>query len=62
MAVAVASVLLSSAPGRAQAGGPNAPNFLLFGGTDLTRYSAFLYGGALWSPAGVDIDGFTGIR
>jgi hypothetical protein len=59
MAVAVASVLLSGAPGRAQAGGPNAPTFLLFGGTDLSRYSAFLYGGALWSPAGVDADGFT---
>src|SRR5271155_403371 len=59
MAVAIASVFLSSGPGLAQASGPNAPTFLLFGGTALSRYSAFLYGGALWSPAGVDADGFT---
>ena len=35
------------------------PDFLLFAGTDLWRYGAFLYGGGLWSPAGVDRDGFT---
>jgi hypothetical protein len=50
------------APGRAEAGGPNPPSFLLFAGTDLWRYGAFAYGGTLWSPGGVDADGFTGIR
>ncbi len=60
MVVAVASMLLSSAPGRTQdTAPPNAPSFLIFGGTDLWRYGAFLYGGGLWSPAGLDNDGFT---
>jgi hypothetical protein len=45
---------------RASAAGPNDPTFLIFAGTDLWRYGAFLYGGALWSPAGVDKSGFTG--
>jgi len=46
----------------AKAGGPASPSFLLFSGTDLWRYGAFFYGGALWSPAGLDTGGFTGIR
>jgi hypothetical protein len=62
MAVAVASAVLCLSPGRAQAGGATAPAFLLFGGTDLWRYGQFLYGGALWSPAGLDSSGFAGIR
>jgi hypothetical protein len=62
MAVAVACMLLCRAPARAQAAPPNSPTYLLFTGTDLWRYGAFLYGGGLWSPAGVDHDGFTGIR
>jgi hypothetical protein len=33
--------------------------FLFFGGADLWRYGAFLYGGAVWSPGGVDNSGFT---
>ncbi len=32
---------------------------MLFAGTDLWRDGAFLYGGALWSPAGFDAEGFT---
>jgi hypothetical protein len=32
---------------------------LLFSGTDLWRSGAFLYGGALWSPEGLDREGFT---
>ena len=45
----------------AQAGsdGPNNPSFLLFAGTDLWRDGAFVNGGVLWSPAGLDTDGFT---
>jgi hypothetical protein len=38
------------------------PSLLLFGGTDVSHYGAFLQGGLLWSPAGLDANGFTGIR
>jgi cellulose biosynthesis protein BcsS len=62
MAVAVASMLLCTQLGRADPAAPNAPTFLLFGGTDLWRYGNFLYGGAVWAPSGLDTDGFTGIR
>jgi hypothetical protein len=44
---------------RAMASPPDDATFLFFGGTDLWRYGAFLYGGALWSPGGVDNPGFT---
>jgi len=44
---------------RAMAAPPNDATFLFFGGTDLWRYGAFLYGGAVWSPGGVDNSGFT---
>ncbi len=59
MAVAVAGMVLSIAPGEAQTAAPAAPSFLLFAGTDLWRYGDFFYGGALWSPAGPNSDGFT---
>ncbi len=59
MAVAVAATLLCILPGRAETAASNSPAFLLFGGTDLWRYGAFLYGGALWSPAGLNADSFT---
>jgi Cellulose biosynthesis protein BcsS len=59
MAAAVAGMLLCATVGRAQVALPNSPTFLLFGGTDLWRYGAFLYGGTLWSPAGLNADGFT---
>jgi len=58
-AFAVAWVAASAAVDRANAGGPENPSFLLFSGTDLWRYGSFLYGGLLWSPAGLDADGFT---
>jgi hypothetical protein len=58
MATAVAGAVLCPLLGHAQAA-PTEPAFLLFGGTDLWRYGQFLYGGALWSPAGIDTDGFT---
>ena len=32
---------------------------LLFSGADLWRHGNFLYGGALWSPGGLDREGFT---
>jgi hypothetical protein len=59
MAVAVASLLLCTVQGRADTATPKAPSFLLFGGTDLWRYGQFLYGGTLWSPGGLNSDGFT---
>ena len=34
-------------------------HFLFYGGTDLWRYGSFMHGGALWSPEGVDREGFT---
>jgi hypothetical protein len=60
--LAVAMVVCCVCLDRASAAGPNDPTFLIFAGTDLWRYGAFLYGGALWSPAGIDTSGFTGIR
>ena len=55
-AVAVA-VGMSCASGSAGAAG--IPSYLLFSGTDFWRYGAFLYGGLIWSPAGLDNSGFT---
>jgi hypothetical protein len=57
MAAAASVAFITVEP--AQAGPPNAPTFLFFSGTDLWRYGAFLYGGAIWSPGGLDSDGFT---
>ncbi len=59
VAGAVAGMVVCSTVGRAQTASPSSPSFLLFGGTDLWRYGAFLYGGTLWSPAGLNADGFT---
>jgi hypothetical protein len=39
--------------------GQAALRFLLFSGADLWRYGGFVYGGMLWSPAGLDQPGFT---
>ncbi len=39
--------------------GERVPHFLFFGGTDLWRYGMFMHGGGLWSPEGVDREGFT---
>jgi len=58
MAVAVASMLLWASPSRAESPAPGSPTVLLFGGTDLWRYGDFLFGGALWAPAGLDNTGF----
>ena len=52
-----------AAPGAAREPGPTgagaSAKFLLFSGTDFWRDGAFLYGGLVWSPAGLDRDGFT---
>ncbi len=60
MAFAVAGIVASATVDRADAGGPDDPSLLLFSGTDLWRYGAFLYGGVLWAPDGLDHDGFIG--
>ena len=52
------AVLCAAVP-RAGAVGTENPSFLFFAGTDLWRDDLFLYGGLLWSPAGLDVDGFT---
>lgn len=39
--------------------GDDGPRFLLFSGADLWRDGAFAHGGLLWSPGGVDREGFT---
>src|SRR5262249_15735718 len=40
-------------------GGENPPHFLFYAGTDLWRYATSMHGGVLWSPAGINHEGFT---
>ena len=54
-----ALMLLCVDPALAEAVAPDEPSLLLFAGSDLWRDGAFLHGGALWSPGGLDVDGFT---
>jgi hypothetical protein len=60
MAVAAAFIVccvcVSTGPARA---GDDGAQFLLFSGTDLWRDGRFMHGGLLWSPGGLDRDGFT---
>ncbi|MFZ2069677.1 MAG: cellulose biosynthesis protein BcsS [Xanthobacteraceae bacterium] len=58
-AFVAAAVVVCAAGDRATAGGLDDHSFLLFTGTDIWRYGGFLYGGFLWSPKGLDSDGFT---
>ncbi len=39
--------------------GDDGARFLLFSGADLWRDGRFMHGGVLWSPGGLDHDGFT---
>jgi Cellulose biosynthesis protein BcsS len=55
-ALAVCSVCVAADPARA---GDDSAQFLLFSGADLWRDGRFLYGGLLWSPGGINNDGFT---
>ena len=52
-------MVLCAAAAQAGSDGPNNPSFLLFAGTDLWRDSAFVDGGLLWSPAGLNTGGLT---
>ena len=60
---AVVAAALSSAVASAWAGGDqlrrDEPRFLFFGTTDLWRHGGFAHGGVVWSPQGVDNEGFT---
>jgi hypothetical protein len=60
MVVAIAGIVACTTVDRADAGGPDQPSFLFFSGTDLWRYGGFLYSGLLWSPTGLDTEGFVG--
>jgi hypothetical protein len=55
-ALVAACWLCSFASAGAQSAGAHV---LLFSGSDLWAHGSFLYGGALWSPGGLDRDGFT---
>ncbi len=52
----VCCVGVSTGPARA---GDDGAQFLLFSGADLWRDGRFVHGGLLWSPGGLDRDGFT---
>lgn len=54
--VAAACWLCSVGSAGAQSAGAR---LLLFSGTDLWRHGSFLYGGTIWSPGGLDREGFT---
>ncbi len=60
MSVAAAFIVccvgVSTGPARA---GDDGAQFLLFSGADLWRDGRFVHGGLLWSPGGLDRDGFT---
>ena len=55
-AFVVCCVCVSTGPARA---GDDGAQFLLFSGADLWRDGQFLHGGLLWSPGGLDREGFT---
>jgi len=55
----VAAPISLCAAAKAADNTPDTRSLLLFAGTDLWRDGAFLHGGLVWSPAGLDADGFT---
>jgi hypothetical protein len=60
--VALAAGMIFCATALADGDGSNSPSFLLFGGADAWFYGAFANAGGIWAPAGLDHDGFAGIR
>lgn len=58
-AIAAAMVMFCGAAAHAENDGAANPSFLLFAGSDLWRDGAFLNGGTLWSPKGLNAGGFT---
>lgn len=57
VALVLGAVVASECAGSEQRG-PDGPRFLLFSTTDLWRHGGFVHGGVLWSPEGVDNEGF----
>lgn len=58
-AAGAAALMALCAAAEAGSDAPSNPSFLLFAGSDLWRDGAFADGGLLWSPAGLDAQGFT---
>jgi hypothetical protein len=59
---AVCGCVIVFANAVAKAGAADTPDierFLLFGGADAWRNGGFVHGGLLWSPGGIDKEGFT---
>lgn len=56
---AAASFMCLGATTAPAGGAEPAATLLLFSGTDLWRHGAFGHGGLLWSPGGLDREGFT---
>ena len=65
-AVLAAEATLRAAGASAGAAELTAPHhldrYLLFSGYDLWRNGGFGHGGVVWSPGGLEREGFTGIR
>jgi hypothetical protein len=59
LVAAVAMSCLCDVRARAEGFARSDDTFLLFSGTDLWRHGSFSHGGLLWSPGGVDREGFT---
>lgn len=57
VAVALSAGVISAYAGDWPSGGEDT-HFLYFAGTDLWRNGEFVHGGVLWSPEGLDHDGF----
>jgi hypothetical protein len=55
---AALSVSATTASAEAVPPGHDGARYLLFASTDLWRHGGFLHGGVLWSPQGLDRDGF----
>jgi len=58
-ATAFAAALCLVAAAGARAGDGGSAHYLIFSGGDIWRNGGFLHGGLLWSPDGLDRDGFT---
>jgi hypothetical protein len=59
VAAAFAAALCVVVPARAgDQTRPDDPRFLLFANTDLWRHGGFMHGGVVWSPNGIDKEGF----
>jgi hypothetical protein len=56
---AAVSICVDCASAEDAPAGREIRTLLLFAGTDIWRHGEFVYGGLIWSPAGLDASGFT---